>query len=85
MQHRVQIFQIDREAKPNEAPRAIGDFEVAADGHEEARAAACAKLVADGHTVRSISFVADGGLAAVVTQAAVRPSPAQVQRALRGV
>jgi hypothetical protein len=34
--------------------------------------------------VRSLSFLADGGLAAVVTQPAPSPTPAQVRRAQEG-
>ena len=85
MNHPVHIFHIDRDAKPGAQARPAGDFAVTADTHEAARAAALAQLVADGRTVRSISFLAGGGLAAVVTQPAPPPSPAQVQRALRGV
>jgi len=80
--HQVHIFHIDRDAKPGAQAQPVGDFTVTADSHAHARAAALARLEAEGHTVRSISFLADGGLAAVVTQPPPAPSPANVRRAL---
>ena len=84
MNHQVHLFQIDRDAKPTDRPQPIEGFEVSADTHDEARTAALARLTADGRTVRALSFLADGGLAAVVTQPPPAPSPAQVRRAQRG-
>jgi len=80
--HQVHIFHIDRDAKPADRPQPVGDFTVAADSHEHARAAALAQLKSEGRTVRSLSFLADGGLAAVVTQPPPAPSPANVRRAM---
>jgi hypothetical protein len=80
--HQVHIFHIDRDAKPADRPQPVGDFTVAADSHEHARAAALAQLKAEGRTVRSLSFLADGGLAAVVTQPALTPSAKNLRRAL---
>lgn len=84
MNHQVQLFHIDRDAKPADRPRPAGAFVVAADTADQARTAALAQLAADGLTVRSLSFLADGGLAAVVTEPAPAPTPAQVRRARGG-
>lgn len=84
MNHQVHIFQIDRDAKPTDHAEAVGSFEVAAGTHDQARSAARARLQAEGRMVRSLSFLADGGLAAVVTQPAPSPTPAQVRRAQGG-
>jgi hypothetical protein len=84
MNQQVQVFEIGRDAKPDERPRAVSGFAVSGDTVEDARRAALARLQADGRTVRSISFLAGGGLAAVVTDPAPAPSPAQVARAKGG-
>ena len=84
MNHQVHLFQIDRDAKPADRAEPAGSFEVVADNHDQARAAALARLQAEGRTVRSLSFLADGGLAAVVTQPAPSPTSAQVRRAQGG-
>lgn len=81
MNHQVQLFQIDRDAKPTDRAQPVGSFAVTADSHEAARRAALAHLQAEGRTVRALSFLADGGLAAVVTQPPPAPSPANVRRA----
>jgi len=80
--HQVHVFHIDRDAKQADRPQPVGDFTVAADSHEHARAAALARLKAEGRTVRSLSFLADGGLAVVVTQPAPAPSAKNLRRAL---
>lgn len=84
MNHQVHLFQIDRDATPADRARPVEGFEVTADTHDEARKAALARLTSDGRTVRALSFLTDGGLAAVVTQPPPAPSPAQVRRARRG-
>jgi hypothetical protein len=84
MNHQVHLFQIDRDAKPTDRAEPTGNFEIAADTVDGARAAALARLHAEGRTVRSLSHLADGGLAAVVTQPAPAPSPAQIRRARGG-
>jgi len=84
MNHQVHIFQIDRDAKPADRAQAVGGLAVTADIHEDARRAALARLQADGRTVRSLSFLVDGSFAAVVTQPAPSPSPANVRRARAG-
>lgn len=83
MNHPVHLFQIDRDAKPTDRAEPAGCFEVAADTREDARRAALERLRADGRTVRSLSFVADGGLAAVVLPPAPPPEPVPVPRARR--
>jgi hypothetical protein len=86
MKYQVQLFQIDRDAKSADRPQPAGSFEVDADTYEAARAAALARLASDGRTVRSLSFLAGGGLAAVITQPAPAPAPtaARVRRAQGG-
>ena len=84
MNHQVHLFQIDRDAKPTDRPIPAGSFEVTSDTHDGARAAAIARLEAEGKTIRSLSFLADGGLAAVVTQPPPAPTAAQVRRAHGG-
>jgi hypothetical protein len=84
MTHQVHIFHVDRDATPADRARPIGGFELTADTHDAARKAALARLTADGQTVRALSFLADGGLAAVVTQPPPAPSSPQVQRARGG-
>ena len=84
MKHQVQLFHIDRDAKPSDRPQPAGGFEVDADTHDAARAAAIARLAADGKTVRSLSFLADSGLAAVLTEPPPAPTAAQVRRAKGG-
>ena len=84
MHHRVHIFQIDRDAKPTDQPQPAGGFEVAADTLDAARAAALVRLASEGRTVRSVSFLTDGGIAAVVTQPAPAPTAAQLRRARGG-
>ena len=84
MKHNVQLFHIDRDAKPTDRPQPAGSFEVDADTHDAARAAALMRLASDGRTVRSLSFLASGGLAAVVTEPAPAPTAAQVRRAQGG-
>src|SRR5262245_32132958 len=84
MKHHVQLFHIDRDAKPSDPPQPAGGFEVDADTHDAARAAAIARLAADGKTVRSLSFLAEGGLAVVLTQPPPAPSAARVRGAKGG-
>jgi hypothetical protein len=66
MNHQVQVFEIARDAQPGERPRAVDRFAVGAATIDDARRAALERLVADGRTVRSLSFLVDGGMAAVV-------------------
>jgi hypothetical protein len=66
MNHQVQLFEIDTASKPTEPLRPIEGFAVTADTLDEARLAAADRLRADGRVVRCLSFLKDGGLAAVV-------------------
>ena len=66
MNHQVQVFEIDTATKPTEPLRPIEGFAVTAGSLDEARAAATERLRADGRVVRCLSFLKDGGLAAVV-------------------
>jgi len=66
MNHQVQVFEIDTGMKPTEPLRPIDGFAVTAATLDEARAAAADRLTADGRVVRCLSFLKDGGLAAVV-------------------
>lgn len=84
MNHQIHLFQIDRDAKPTDRPVLAGSFEVTADTVDGARAAAQAQLAAEGRTIRSISCLADGGIAVVLTQPAPAPTAAQVRRAQGG-
>ena len=84
MNHQVHVYQIGRDARPTDPPQPIDGFDVAADTVDDARAAALARLASEGRTVRSLSFLADGGLAAIVTQPSPAPTAAQVRRARRG-
>jgi len=81
----VKVLEIPRDAKPEERAVAASDFAVSADTLEDARRAALARLAADGRSVRTLSFMADGGLAAVVFPAEPpAPTPAQPARRRRG-
>ncbi len=84
MNHQVQVFEIGRDAKPEDRPRAVDGFAVTGDTHEEARRAALARLKSDGRTVRSISFLAEGGLAAVVMPPPPPSVPPKARRARGG-
>jgi hypothetical protein len=84
MNHQVHLFEIDRDAKPTDRPAPAGSFEVTADTVDGARAAAREQLTAQGRTIRSISCLADGGIAVVLTQPTPAPTAAQVRRAQGG-
>jgi hypothetical protein len=66
MNHQVQVFEIDTASKPTEPLRPIEGFAVTANTLDEARLAVADRLRADGRIVRCLSFLKDGGLAAVV-------------------
>lgn len=83
----VKVLEIPRDAKPEAKAVPASDFAVSAETIEDARRAALVRLAADGRSVRSLSFTADGGLAAVVfpaRPAASTPAPAQPSRRKRG-
>ncbi|MBI5549511.1 MAG: hypothetical protein HY901_36960 [Deltaproteobacteria bacterium] len=66
MNHQVRVLEIAPEAKAADRPRALDGFAVSADTLEEARRATAARREAEGLVVRSLSFLAAGGLVAVV-------------------
>ncbi len=66
MHHQVRVFEIARDAKPDERAHAIDGFAVTADTFDEAKSTAVARLASAGRVVRSISFLEGGGLVAVV-------------------
>lgn len=66
MNHQVQVFEIDTATKPTEPLRPIDGFAVTAETLDEARLAATERLRSVGRVVRCLSFLKDGGLAAVV-------------------
>ena len=86
----VKVLEIPRDAKPETRAAPVSDFAVSADTLEDARRAALARLAADGRVVRTLSFTADGGIAAVVFPAEppasppTPPTPAQPARRRRG-
>lgn len=73
MQYTIKVFQIVRDAGPEAKPSPAGEFAMSAETVEDARRAALERLAADDRPVRSLSFTADGGMAAVVYPA---PTPA---------
>lgn len=72
----VKVLEIARDAKPEARAMPASDFAVSAETVEDARRAALARLAADGRQVRSLSFLADGGIAAVVYPPEPLPVPA---------
>jgi len=81
MNHQVQVFEVPQGAKPDERPRPVERFSVGGETVDDARRAAMARLRADGRTVRALSFLAEGGLAAVVTPPAPAPVPPAAPKA----
>jgi hypothetical protein len=81
MNHQVQVFEVPQGAKPSESPRLLERFSVGGDTVDDARRAAMARLRADGRTVRALSFLAEGGLAAVVTPPAPAAGPGVAPKA----
>ena len=73
MNYLVKVFEVARDAKLTDRPQEVSGFAVSGGSVDEARQAAMARIAAEGRTVRSLSFTADGGLAAVVLAAAEAP------------
>ena len=85
MEYPVKVFEITRDAEPDTKPTAAAGFAVSADTIEDARQAARTRLTADGGAVRSLSFTADGGIAAVVLPKALPvPAPRATRRSKGG-
>lgn len=81
MNHHVQVFEVDVTAKTPAMAKPGASFAVMANTVDEARLLAAERLRSDGWVVRSLSFLKDGGLAAVVETKI--PPPPQVERAQR--
>jgi hypothetical protein len=79
----VKVLEIARDAKPEAKAVPATDFVVSAETLEDARRAALTRLAADGRSVRSLSFTADGGLAAVVFPAEPPASTVAVAQSAR--
>jgi len=84
MEYRVNVYEIARDAKPEVKPTPTAELTVRADTVEEARRAALERLAGDGRCVRSLSFTADGGLAAVVLLPAKPAPPPRAARRAKG-
>ena len=80
MNYLVKVFEVARDAKPTDRPQEVSGFAVSGGTVDEARRAAISRLTAEGRTVRSLSFTADGGLAAVV----LPPEPEEAAPGRRG-
>ena len=81
MNHQVQVYEVPQGAGRGESPRPVDRFSVGGETLDEARHAALARLRADGRTVRALSFLAEGGLAAVVTPPAPAAGPGVAPKA----
>ena len=79
MNYLVKIFEVARDAKPTDRPQEVSGFAVSGGTVDEARRAAISRLTTEGRTVRSLSFTADGGLAAVV----IPPEPRELETSRR--
>ena len=84
MNFSVKVLEIARDAKPEAKAVPATDFAVSAETLEDARRAALARLAADGRSVRSLSFTADGGIAAVVLPKAKPVPPPRAARRAKG-
>ncbi len=76
MNYLVKVFEVPRDAKPTDRPQEVPGFAVSGSSVDEARRAAVSRLTDEGRVVRSLSFTADGGIAAVV----VPPEPPATTR-----
>ncbi len=80
MDYPVKIFEMASDAKPGDRPRELPGFAVSGETVEDARRSVLARLGGERRTVRTLSFTADGGLAAVVlppAPASQLPAPAR--------
>ncbi len=75
MNYLVTVFEVPRDAKPTDRPQELPGFAVSGSSVDEARRAALSRLIAEDRVVRSLSFTADGGIAAVVVIPSEPPAP----------
>jgi len=84
MDYPVKIFEMASDAKPGDRPRELPGFAVTGETAEDARRSVLARLGSERRTIRTLSFTADGGLAAVVLPQSPTPQPAAPSRRRRG-
>jgi len=84
MELTVNIYEIARDAPAEARPTPGAGFTVRGDTVEEARRAVLERLAAEGRAVRSLSFTADGALAAVVMPPATPVPPPRAARRSKG-
>jgi len=81
MDYPVKIFEVASDARSGDRPRELPGFAVSGETVEDARRAVMARLHDERRTIRTLSFTADGGLAAVVLPPApAAPPPAPTRR-----
>ena len=81
MDYPVKVFEVASDAKPGDRPRELSGFAVSGETAEDARRLVLARLAGERRTIRTLSFTADGGLAAVVLPPAPEPKlPAPARR-----
>jgi hypothetical protein len=66
MSHRVNVFELSSNAKPDERPVAIEGFVTHAETVDEAYHECFHRLTFAGHEVLALSFLVDGSITAVV-------------------
>ncbi len=84
MDYPVKVFEVASDTKPGDRPRELPGFAVSGETAEDARRSVLARLASERRGLRSLSFTADGGLAAVVLPPAPGPKPAPAGRRRRG-
>ena len=84
MNYPVKVYQLARDARPDERAELIAELAVSADTVDGAWGAARARLEADGRQVRCLSFTTDGQIAAVVTPPAPPVPPPRAARRPQG-
>lgn len=83
MDYPVKVFEVTSDAKPGDRPRELPGFAVSGESADDARRSVLARLSGERRPIRTISFTADGGLAAVVlppTPASTPPAPSRRRR-----
>ncbi len=84
MDYPVKVFEVTSDAKPGDRPRELQGFAVSGETAEDARRSVLARLASERRGLRSLSFMADGGLAAVVLPPAPEPKAPAPTRRRRG-